>query len=179
MDAPLALHSVGLSIVGRRANNEDALLVRPGLGLFVVADGMGGYEGGEVASATVVEALAGFVARNDVDPDGTWPVRERGDLGPLEMLVEASLRVADREVKAKKHGVLSRMGSTAVLALFRGARVVIGHVGDSRVYRLRDGELARLTEDHSVAAELARSGMAQREVSPSFLACLTRDRHGG
>ena len=174
MAAPLALQSVGLSIVGRRANNEDALLLRPSLGLFVVADGMGGYEGGEVASATVVDALAGFVTKNDVDPEGTWPVRERSDLGPLEMLVEASLRVADREVKAKKHGVLARMGSTAVLALFRGARVVIGHVGDSRVYRLREGELTQLTEDHSVAAELAKNGMGDREVSPSFLACLTR-----
>jgi serine/threonine protein phosphatase PrpC len=174
MDAPLALQSVGLSIVGRRTNNEDALLLRPSLGLFVVADGMGGYEGGEVASATVVDALAGFVAKNDLDPEGTWPVRERGDLGPLEMLVEASLRVADREVKAKKQGVLAKMGSTAVVALFRGARVVIGHVGDSRVYRLRGEELAQLTDDHSVAAELAKNGMGDREVSPAFLACLTR-----
>ncbi len=146
--------------------------MRPELGLFVVADGMGGYDGGEVASAAVVAALEGFVARIELDPEGTWPLRERGELGPLEAMLEVGLRVADREVKAQRTGRLARMGSTATVALFRDRRLAIGNVGDSRIYRLRD-ELEQLTLDHSVAAELQRSGTTH-DVSPSFLACLTR-----
>ena len=170
---PLWLECAGLSVVGRRANNEDAYLLRPNLGLFAVADGMGGYEGGEVASATVVAALDSMVAHADVDPDGTWPLRERAGLGPLESLVDVALRVADREVRARRTGVLAKMGSTAAVVLARGRRLAIGHVGDSRVYRCRE-RLECMTEDHSVAAELRRSGIEQRDIAPRFAACLTR-----
>lgn len=170
---PLRIECAGCSFVGRRKNNEDALLVRPQLGLFAVADGMGGYEGGEVASQAIVDALDTFVARIERDPDGTWPVRARKSAEPLEALVDAAMRMAEREVKARRFGKLSRMGSTATVALFRDRRLVLGHVGDTRVYRLR-GELEQLTYDHSVAAELMRAGMEAGSVSPSYLACLTR-----
>lgn len=169
----LWLECAGLSVVGRRKNNEDAFLLRPKRGLFAVADGMGGYEGGEVASATVIGALDRMVAHADLDPEGTWPLRERAGLGPLESLVEVALRVADREVKARRSGTLAQMGSTASVVLVRGGRLAIGHVGDSRVYRLRGG-LVCLTEDHSVAAELRRSGMEPGEIAPRLAACLTR-----
>jgi serine/threonine protein phosphatase PrpC len=170
---PLLLESAGCSIVGRRKNNEDSLLVRPQLGLFAVADGMGGYEGGEIASATIVETLDAFIARIERDPDGTWPTRARRSVDPLEALVDAAMRMAEREVRARRFGKLSRMGSTATLALFRDRKLVLGHVGDTRVYRLREG-LEQLTYDHSVAAELGRAGVGAANVSPSYLACLTR-----
>jgi serine/threonine protein phosphatase PrpC len=170
----IALACAGHSVVGRRRNNQDALLLRAQLGLFAVADGIGGYAGGEIASATVITALEDFVSRIHVDAEGTWPVRARRALGPLEAVVDAALRIADREVQARRTGVLARMGSTAVVALFRDRRLVVGNVGDSRLYRLRDGALAQLTADHSVAAELERSGMAPADVAPGFLACLTR-----
>lgn len=170
---PLLLECAGCSVVGRRKNNEDALLIRPLLGLFAVADGMGGYEGGEVASNAIVEALEDLVARIDRDPEGTWPVRARRRVDPLEALVDAAMRMAEREVRARRFGKLSRMGSTATVALFRDRRLVLGHVGDTRIYRLRD-ELEQLTHDHSVAAELARAGVEPENVAPSYLACLTR-----
>lgn len=169
----IALVCAAHSVVGRRKNNQDALLVRAHLGLFAVADGMGGYAGGEIASATVITALDDFMSRIHVDADGTWPVRARRALGPLEAVVDAALRIADREVQARRTGVLARMGSTAVVALFRDRRLVVGNVGDSRLYRLR-GDLEQLTADHSVAAELERGGMAAADVAPAFLACLTR-----
>ena len=114
-----------------------------------------------------------MVAHADVDPDGTWPLRERAGLGPLESLVDVALRVADREVRARRTGVLAKMGSTAAVVLARGRRLAIGHVGDSRVYRCRE-RLECMTEDHSVAAELRRSGIEQRDIAPRFAACLTR-----
>lgn len=170
---PLLLECTGTSIVGRRKNNEDALLVRPQLGLFAVADGMGGYEGGEVASWAIVDALDQLIGRIDRDPEGTWPTRARKSLDPHEALVDAALRMAEREVHARRVGPLSRMGSTATMALFRDGRLVVGHVGDTRIYRLRDG-LEQLTLDHSVAAELMRSGVDPGSVAPGYLACLTR-----
>lgn len=166
------LRCAGVSVVGRRSNNQDALLLRPELGLFAVADGMGGYEGGEVASAAVVRAIEDFVARIAADPEGTWPVRPRRAVGPMGALLDAAVRAADRDVKALRTGRLSRMGSTATAVLLAGDRLAIGHVGDSRVYRLR-GALEQLTDDHSVAAELVRSG-AQDVVAEQFANCLTR-----
>lgn len=170
---PWLLESAGCSIVGRRKNNEDALLVRPKLGLFAVADGMGGYEGGEIASQSIVDALDTFVTRLEHDPESTWPSRERRSVETIEGIVDAALRAAEREVRSRRFGRLSRMGSTATMALFRDRRLVLGHVGDTRVYRLRE-TLEQLTEDHSVAAELMRSGVAPASVTPSYLACLTR-----
>lgn len=168
---PLRLRCAGHSDVGRRANNEDTFFLQPGLGLFVVADGMGGYEGGEVASAVVVHALHDFFHRHRIDEDGTWPIRPDRGRGPLEAMVDVGLQRAHRDVVALKHGALSRMGSTALVTVFRRGRVVIGNIGDSRLYRLRDGALERLTRDHSVAEELSRRG---GPVAPGFQHCLTR-----
>ncbi len=145
--------------------------MQPGLGLFVVADGMGGYEGGEVASAVVVHALHDFFHRNRVDEDGTWPSHPRSRRGPLESMVQVGLARAHDDVVALKRGGLSQMGSTAVVAVIRGSRLVVGNVGDSRLYRLRGGDLGRLTRDHSVAEELAGRGSP---IAPSFQHCLTR-----
>jgi PPM family protein phosphatase len=169
----IVLESAGRSVTGRRANNQDALLLRPDAGLFVVADGMGGYEGGEVASATAIASIEAFITRLQIDPDGTWPLRERGDLGPLARIMEAGLRIADRDVRVRRTGRLCRMGTTASVVLFRGRRLVAGHVGDSRIYRLRD-RLALLTSDHSVAAELRRAGTHDDDIAARFQHCLTR-----
>lgn len=159
------------SFVGRRKNNEDALVMEPGLGLFAVADGMGGYEGGEVASGIVAETLVDFFERNVVDAEGTWPFAEDHGRGPLENLVDVALRLANREVIARKHGALSQMGSTATVAALRGRRLVVGNIGDSRLYRLRAGVLERLTRDDSVAEELLAAG---GDVVESWRHCLTK-----
>lgn len=163
------------SHVGRRRNNEDAHALRPDLGLVAVADGMGGYEGGEVASRLVVESLVKLFERICCDPDATWPHAPRPSIEPLVDLVGVGLQEAHRVVQARRHGVLSRMGSTAVVVAWSGPYVAVGHVGDSRVYRLRDGELQALTVDHSVAEEALRSGMESAAIDAGgFRHMLTR-----
>ncbi len=149
-----------LSIPGRRPSNEDAVCIRPELGLFVVADGMGGYEGGEVASALAVDAIRELVRRTASDADVTWPyaIDPRRTITENELMV--ATRLANDRIAALRTGELDQMGSTVVALRLAHGDAVIAHVGDSRVYRLRDGELVQLTTDHSLMAELAASGMA-------------------
>lgn len=166
--------SAGVTDVGKRANNEDALLDEPLLGLFVVADGMGGYDGGEVASRLTVEAVRDFVADNLRDPEGTWPVRADRTRPYDENLLLAAAAAAHRAIVAGRSGRLSRMGSTVVAALVRARRVIVAHVGDSRVYRLRGGVVTQLTRDHSVWAELEALGQGGDRASFPFKNQITR-----
>jgi serine/threonine protein phosphatase PrpC len=153
------LESYALSIAGRRTNNEDAICAQPDIGLFVVADGMGGYEGGEIASALAVDAIRTLVGRTACNADVTWPYA----IDPRRSLTENEVIIATRhaadQIAARRRGVLRDMGSTVVVLRLTGDGAVIGHVGDSRVYRLRDGALGQLTVDHSMAAQLEASGM--------------------
>ncbi len=149
--------------------------MRPDLGLVAVADGMGGYEGGEVASHLVVESLVELFDRICCDPDATWPHAPRPSIEPLVDLVGVGLLQAHEAVQERRRGVLSRMGSTAAVVAWSGQWLAVGHVGDSRVYRLREGELEVLTIDHSVAEEARRAGMADEAVdSAGFRHMLTR-----
>jgi serine/threonine protein phosphatase PrpC len=150
--------------VGKREHNEDTYCTLPELGLFAVADGMGGYEGGEVASRLVVEALAFFFERDAKDSDATWPFAMDRGLSYLENLVRVAVKLAHERVCAAKHGMRSRMGSTVAVLVLRDGQAVIGHVGDSRIYRLRDGSLEQLTEDHSLYAEM--KAQAPEQVPP-------------
>lgn len=133
--------------VGRvRDGNEDSLLVDEHLGLFAVADGMGGHQGGEVASSTAIEALRAAVAAG-----------QRVDLA----IVSANGAVLKR---ASGDPRLTGMGTTlTAMHPLGGSRLLIGHVGDSRAYLLRRGNLERLTEDHSLVEELVREGRITRE----------------
>jgi PPM family protein phosphatase len=142
----LYLEHFGVTDAGRvRQNNEDALLVGAGRDetLFAVADGIGGFEAGEVASSITIEVLKGM---------------EPGE--PFE----AAIREANRRIlaAAKNDEKLSGMGTTVVAVRFSGTQeepaAEIAHVGDSRAYLLRGGELRPITEDHSLVAELVRSG---------------------
>ena len=150
-DAVLVEYS-GCTNVGKaRPNNEDALLTDTGRDerLFVVADGMGGHEAGEVASFLAVATL------ERLWPDGS---------------LVGAIRRADQTIFAcRDDGEFAGMGTTVVALRFRedgshkraveyGLEAEVAHVGDSRAYLLRAGHLRRLTEDHSVAAELVRSG---------------------
>src|SRR5262249_53957963 len=90
LSAGMQLDAYAVSIAGRRTNNEDAICARPELGLFIVADGMGGYEGGEVASAIAVEAIFELVRRTASDADVTWPYR----VDPRRSITENELAVA-------------------------------------------------------------------------------------
>jgi len=157
--AAMWLESYALSIAGRRPNNEDAICANPELGLFVVADGMGGYEGGEVASALAVDAIHTMVRRTAGPVDVTWPY----GLDPARTLAENELltatRLAGDQIAVRRRGPLCEMGSTVVVLRLADDQAVIAHVGDSRVYRLRGGGLTQLTTDHSLLAELAATGV--------------------
>lgn len=126
-------------------------------GIAVVADGMGGYEGGEVASRIAVETIREVFRRVREDADATWPFREDPALPMDENLMLVAIRAAHGAIVAQKKGRLVSMGSTvAAVALARApARAIIAHCGDSRVYRLRAGRLERMTRDHSYDEELA------------------------
>jgi PPM family protein phosphatase len=140
------------SDVGRvRTNNEDRLLIDEPLGLLVVADGMGGHAGGEVASAMAVTAVAAYVKNSLVRP---------GPANQTAALLRAAIRTADEAIwtHAYTHHDLQGMGTTVVLALCQGEQVHIAHVGDSRAYLLHHGQLRQLTEDHSVVARLIKTG---------------------
>lgn len=156
----MQLDAFALSIAGRRSNNEDAVCARPDLGLFVVADGLGGYDGGEIASTITVETISDLVRRTAGDADVTWPRLERSR--SLEDEVIVATRLAHDRIVARRCGALDSMGSTVALLRFgvgNDNRVVIGHVGDSRVYRLRDGALSQLTADHSLANQMIAAAM--------------------
>jgi PPM family protein phosphatase len=138
--------------IGRvRKNNEDCLLVDEQLGLLIVADGMGGHAGGEIASAVAVETIAAYVKAHLAGPE---PANRTA------ALLQAAIRTADEAIwtKARAHRELRDMGTTVVLALCQGDQVHIAHAGDSRAYLLCHGELHQLTEDHSVVAQLIRAG---------------------
>jgi len=154
----MQIESYALSITGRRPSNEDAVCAQPQLGLFVVADGMGGYEGGEIASALAVEAIHELVRRTAGDADVTWPYKIDPTRSVLENELWVATRLAAERIAAQRRGELRDMGSTVVALRVAGDRAVIAHVGDSRLYRLRQGALQQLTIDHSLAAQLAASG---------------------
>lgn len=133
------------SDVGRvRAGNEDRYLARPPL--FAVADGMGGHKGGEVASALAIDLLE----RASLESGGSEP-------GVLVDALERSNRAI--RAHARRHRALAGMGTTCTVAVVTDGVVHVGHVGDSRAYRFRTGDLEQLTEDHSLVATMVRDGV--------------------
>ena len=144
------IEQAGRTDVGRqRSANEDSLVVRPPL--FAVADGMGGAKAGEVASAVAVEAVEGAQESSE----------------PAEAQLAGIVREANRRIYDLAVADESRrgMGTTLTLAKLHGDEVSLAHVGDSRAYRLREGELKQLTRDHSLVAELERSGQITPEAA--------------
>jgi PPM family protein phosphatase len=141
--------SAGTTDAGRkRRRNEDAFVLEPPL--FAVADGMGGAQAGEVASRLAAAAFREFHEADDLDPE------ER----VTAIIQEANRRIYER---AQSDAQVSGMGTTITAALYTPSSVALGHVGDSRAYRLRQGALEQLTDDHSLVADLVRSGRLSPE----------------
>ncbi|MBU8894361.1 serine/threonine-protein phosphatase [Corallococcus sp. H22C18031201] len=155
----MQIDSAGQTHVGRRPHNEDAYCVLPELGLFVVADGLGGQEGGEVASRCVVDTFAGLGLRLEKDRDATWPDAVDPRRSREENMLAACAALAQRNLIAQRVGRLREMASTVVALAVGEHGAAVVHVGDSRLYRLRDGKLEALTRDHSLIEELRAAGM--------------------
>ena len=145
----------------RRSQNEDTYCAKPDLGLFVVADGMGGHTGGEIASRLAVEQIQQAVeATAGLGRDDSWPMpfdnRNGIDCNRLRVgLTKANTRIAQ---EIKKFENLRGMGTTAVAILVTGCKVAVAHIGDSRAYLHRGDALRRLTNDHSWVEEQMRAG---------------------
>ena len=147
---PVVAH--GETHPGKRTSNEDALLVATRLGLFVVADGMGGHRAGEVASALAVKVVEESIAARE-EPGGDE--------------LEYAVRLANDRVYAasESQADYAGMGTTIVAALVSGAQVIFASVGDSRLYRWRAGALTQLTRDDSwVERMLQQEGLSPADV---------------
>jgi protein phosphatase len=163
--ARILISAQGDSDQGRkRKRNEDSLLFLPEQAVFAVADGMGGYEGGRVASSLAVESMRAALDQGasacEIDSDKALPKRGR-ELACA--VLEANRAVFEA---ARADPALARMGTTLVAARFalNKQRLYIGHVGDSRCYRLRDGQLRQLTTDHTMR-QLGLAGPRANDLS--------------
>jgi serine/threonine protein phosphatase PrpC len=145
---PFRIESAALTHVGKvRDKNQDSYCAREAGGLWAVADGMGGHEGGEWASAKLVEALDGIDLPDDLEAAGE--------------AVAGAIRAGNAAILAEAKGRGRQMGTTLVALLVRGDRYLILWVGDSRAYLLRDGELAQLSRDHTQVQEMVDRGLME------------------
>jgi protein phosphatase len=165
VDLSSKIEVVNVSDTGRkRPHNEDSAVTDPSLGLAIVADGMGGYKAGEVASAIAAKAIHEDVRQ------GLPGLKHRradkdSDLSAESVLVRNAILHANDYVFRTARDVreCQGMGTTVVAVLFCNNRVTVGHVGDSRVYRLRKDELVQVTNDHSLVQELIDRGFFTAE----------------
>lgn len=153
-------HGAGLSDTGRvRTNNEDSFLADDAIGLYVVADGMGGHAGGEVASRIAVDVVTAAVRGGLAIANGLVTT------GGLIRLARAAVETAGEMVfaRASDSSRLRGMGTTLTVLLVQGEWGVLSHVGDSRLYLLRDGVAKQMTRDHTVVQGLVEGGILTAE----------------
>lgn len=161
------VESSGLTDIGlKREHNEDRILVSDELGLYAVADGMGGHAAGEVASRTAMTTLEDFVSRFQTDDNITWPFGLQPDYSQNENVLNTATLLANQSVcnLAQENSMYGGMGTTIAAIYVPEERAHIAHVGDSRVYLFRDGKLECLTEDHSwVNEQVQRKILSKKE----------------
>ena len=154
------LRCVGATDTGRvRDHNEDTIGTDADVGLVVLADGMGGYKSGEVASGIAVRTLLGLIKEAVERQDLTVPDPDSG-LSRSGILLRDAIQRANKIIyqTARTQPNCEGMGTTVVAGLFFDDKITIAHVGDSRMYRLRDGRLEQVTQDHSLMQELVARG---------------------
>jgi serine/threonine protein phosphatase PrpC len=159
----------GDSNVGmKRAHNEDSFYLPESERLAIVADGMGGHASGEVASRMAVETIAGFFKATQEEQQLTWPFKmdsgHRYDINRMVTAIKlANLKIHEQAQKDPRcHG----MGTTVVSTLFLDDALVVGHVGDSRLYRRREKAFEQITEDHSLLNDYIK----MKHLSPDEIA---------
>ncbi|MGR8922107.1 MAG: PP2C family protein-serine/threonine phosphatase, partial [Gammaproteobacteria bacterium] len=143
----------------KRPHNEDSAVTDTSLGLAIVADGMGGYKAGEVASAIAAQLIMDEV-RAEIGAVEHGQVDEASGMSSAGVVLRNAVTHANSEVyrTAQEVPQCQGMGTTVVVVLFHGGKVSIAHVGDSRVYRLRGKEFVQVTSDHSLIQELIDRG---------------------
>jgi serine/threonine protein phosphatase PrpC len=166
----LPLTACGYSHAGRqREENEDAFGSFLDERLFIVADGMGGHNAGEVASVMAIDALETFFRSYHADPRQPWPHQVDSDMSLGANLLRVGIKVANDRIRAaaKQDRAKHRMGTTIVALAIGDAQLTVAHAGDSRCYRVRGDEITRLTRDHSIVEEMlaARPEMPEAEIA--------------
>lgn len=153
--------SFGFSDAGKsRERNEDRYLCNKEERLFLVADGMGGHASGDEASRLAVEALEEFVVRSRKE-EIKWPIPSRKNLSLEQNRLLAGVIYANRRIRevAGQNQSLKGMGTTLLATIVEEDHLAAVNVGDSRLYRIRNGKIKQITRDHSVVAEQERNGM--------------------
>jgi len=150
-----------------RARNEDRFVADGDLRFFAVVDGMGGHAGGELASATIAEAVTACIRETAGDSDKTWPLALDARLSVLANRLQVAIRSANRTLatRAQADAALEGGGATLAAALFGHDRLAVSNVGDCRAYLLRAGSLSQITRDHSVVAEQVAQGLIDSEAA--------------
>ncbi len=163
-----------------REHNEDSFFISPVEPLYVVADGMGGHNSGEVASRLAVETIEAFyrrtAGRENIDliqksNRSLWPFgKKRRTAGYEELRLEMAIHEANREIieDARRDDAKQGMGTTVVAVYYTDSGVFVGHVGDSRCYLFRDGTLTQVSEDHSLANEYVKMNILSKEDAVHF-----------
>jgi protein phosphatase len=157
----MGIQAAGNTDVGCvRKHNEDSFLANTDLGLFMVADGLGGHAAGEVASRIVVETVARFVGET-LEKDRTWPVEYDPSLSYDGNRLKVALLLSDQAIAEdiRRNPERETMGSTVVACLLHGPQVTLAHVGDSRAYILGPEGIHQVTRDHSWVAEQVANGI--------------------
>ncbi len=151
----------------KRTHNEDYFSLVEEEQLFIVADGMGGHASGEVASSMAATVINDFYARTSADEDSTWPYKMDRTLSYVENRLVCGVKLANLRIyeTAARDMRYKGMGTTIVSSLVDKDTIYVGHVGDSRVYRMRDGNIEQLTRDHSLLEDYkeAKPDMTEEE----------------
>jgi len=149
----------------KRDHNEDSFLVNEDIGLYVVCDGMGGHAGGETASRLAVQTIEKELISAKLRIDDPFSAKaslpESPLAGALREAVEGACAAVFRSSRANPE--LAGMGTTCISLLVQGEHAIVGHVGDSRAYLVRDGQVWQLSEDHSLVNEQVRAGLLTEE----------------
>jgi len=149
----------------KREHNEDSFLVNEDLGLYVVCDGMGGHAGGETASRLAVQTIEKELMSAKLRVDDPFSAQtalpESPLAGALREAVEGACAAVFRISRANPD--LAGMGTTCISLLVHGDHAIVGHVGDSRAYLVRDAQVWQLSEDHSLVNEQVRAGLLTEE----------------
>jgi protein phosphatase len=160
------VQAVGLTDTGKvREHNEDSISLDGEIGLFVLADGMGGYNAGEVASGIAVDVVSNGLLPELGSGRELSKVDVQSGLTHAALLLQQQIAAANKGIyeAAQSRPECAGMGTTIVAAVFHGNRVSIGHIGDSRCYRLRGEKFEQLTHDHSLLQEQIDSGQLTSE----------------
>jgi protein phosphatase len=161
----MPLKHAGRSDVGRkREHNEDSWHVNERHGLYAIADGMGGHAAGEVASRIAVDVINEFIELSGNESDITWPFEYDDGASLEENRIFTAIKLANMKIfeVIKERKELEGMGTTLVIMLSQGDKAWIGHVGDSRAYLIRDGQISQITSDHSWVNEQMKLGVLTR-----------------